>query len=278
MIRLVAYLLAMVIVLAACTPSAPSDQSIQTAIAQTEASQPKASETTTPTKTPEPSSTSTETRAPTTTFTPEPTSTPTSTPSPTPDLRVIDADPKDFLLERSDLPEEARYYLPNAGWISPHRNSEVVSGWGVDEGREYLEKTGRIDGWWVWYKRGTITVIAPEEIYDNIVIYQSIEGAQLVMTDYSNCQGRLADSDWTILETDLQIGDMTIVCTDKEMQSTGDNRVWIRIEFTYRNFYHAVVGWGWEKEVQLEYVANVARILLAKLEAAPLSDKVTFSP
>lgn len=264
------------LILVACSPS-PSNTSIETAIAQTEGARPKATDTMIPTNTPEPSPTNTEIPTLTPTFTPEPSSTPTTTPSPTPDLRVIDADPKNFLLERDDLPEDARYFLPNAGWISPHRNSEVVSGWGVDEGRDYLAKTGRVDGWVVSYKRGTITVIAPEEIYNNIVMYRSIEGAQLIMTEYSQCRGS-RDSDYTLLETDLQIGDMTNVCTDKEMQSTGDNRVWIRIEFSYRNYWNAIVGWGWEKEVQLEYVAEVARTLLEKLEAAPLSDEVTFTP
>jgi hypothetical protein len=189
---------------------------------------------------------------------------------------VIDADPKKFLLDLKDLPPEAKYYLPNSEWISPHRNSEIISGWGVEEGRTYLERTGRIDGWWVIYKRGTLTVTAPEEIYDNVVLYHTIEGAELIISEFSNCVDR--DSGYVLVESDVQIGDFTNVCTYKEMQSSGEYRIWYRIEFTYRNYYHAVAGWGWESEVKAEFVEKIARTLLAKLEAAPLSDKVTFTP
>ena len=180
------------------------------------------------------------------------------------------------MLKADDLPKDAKYYLPNSGWISPHRNSEVVSGWGVDEGREYLAATGRVDGWVVYYDRGTRTVIAPENMYNNVVLFRTSAGAQLLLTKYGNCVK--SDSKYTLIETDLKIGDLTNACILREMQSSGENRVNLIVEFSYRNFTHAVAGWGWEDEVELEYVASVARTLLAKLEAAPLSDQVTFEP
>ncbi len=85
-------------------------------------------------------------------------------------------------------------------------------------------------------------------------------------------------SDFRLVESDLLIGDATNVCSFREMQSSGEARVWYRIEFSYRNVYHAVNGWGWEKDVRPEFVENVARTLAARLEKLPLSDKVTFSP
>jgi hypothetical protein len=252
--------LIVLVFLSACAPSAPSQGDIQTAIAQTEQALPTLTPTFIPTNTPEP------------TFT----SVPTIAPSPTPDQRVIDGNPEDFLMQLEDLPKDAKYYLPNSTWISPLRNSEIVSGWGVDEGREYLEKTGRVDGWTVDYERGTKTVITPEEMYDNVVLYRTVDGAHLIITEYSNCSD--PKSDFTELEIDFKIGDMTKACISRQMQSSGDNRVWYLIEFTYRNFYHSVGGWGWENEVRPEYVQDIARTLLAKLEAAPLSNEVTFSP
>jgi hypothetical protein len=242
--------------------SAPSQDAIQTAIAQTEQALP----------------TQTSTFVPVSTNTPEPTFTtvPTVAPSPTPDLRVIDGNPEDFLLQREDLPKDAKYYLPGSDWISPHRNSEVVSGWGIDKGREYLEKTGRVDGWWVYYDRGTKTVIAPEEVYDNAILFRTAEGARRLISEYGNCSD--PESGFTKLDTDLKIGDMTAVCMKREMQSSGDNRAWYLIEFSYRNFGHTVMGWGWENEVRPEYLQAIAQTLLAKLEAAPLSNEVTFSP
>jgi hypothetical protein len=270
------FIILIVIFLVGCS-NTPSESAVQTAIALTQASNPTPTvtitETPIPTNTPLPTNTPT----PTNTQTPLPTDTPTNTPSPTPDLRVIDADPYTFLLKPEDLPADAQYYLPDSSWISPHRNYEVVGSWGVDEGRTYLEETGRVDGWWVYYNRGSTTVIAPQEISDNPVLFQTTAGAQLLVTKYGNCADYL-DDDFTPIESDLQIGDVTGVCIWRKMQSSGENRVQILIEFSYRNVTHAVSGWGWEKEVRLDYIAAVARTLLAKLEAMPLSDSVTFKP
>jgi hypothetical protein len=243
----------------ACAPSGPS---IATAIAQTAAARPTDIPLPTPTVPPAP------------TATPEPS--PTPLPSPTPDLRVIDTDPRNLLLIREDLPPEAKYFLPNSTWISPHRNSEVVSGWGVEEGRTYLEQTGRIDGWWVSFERGTSTVNSPEEIYDNVVLYRTAEGAMLVMEEFSSCKN--PDNEYSLVDPAPAIGDATNACVHKEMQSSGENRVTYRIEFVTRNVYHAVVGWGWEREVKGDYIADVARVLLAKVEQAPLASEVTFTP
>lgn len=275
-----------------CGSSTLDPGTVQTAIAQTVAANPTMTptlaptatetpvptptSTSTPTETPTPTSTATPTETPTPTLTVTPTETPTQTPSPTPDLRVIDANPQDFLLQRLDLPADAKYYLPNSSWMSPHRNSEVVSGHGVDEGREYLAATGRVDGWVVYYNRGTRTVIAPEEIFDNVVLFSTAKGAQLLMTKYSNCSE--VGTEYTKVDTDLKIGDMTNVCFRREMQSSGEYKVWYLLEFSYRNYSHTVGGYGFEKEVKIEYIAEIARTLLAKLEAAPLSEKVTFEP
>jgi hypothetical protein len=268
-----ALLLVLSWLLSACLSSKATldPNAVQTAIAQTAAANP--TETSPPpTETPEPTKTPTLTE----TATSIPTSTATETPSPTPDLRVIDADPYTFLLTKEDLPEDANYYLPNSSWISPHRNSEVVGGWGVEEGRLYLEETGRVDGWWVSYNRGSNTVIAPQEIYDNVVMYRTADGAQLTINEHSSCDD--PDTSYLELETDLVIGDITRVCIDRKMQSSGENREWYRIEFVYRNYFHGIEAWGWEKDIRPEYVEAVARTLLAKLEAAPLSDSVTFEP
>lgn len=210
------------------------------------------------------------------TFTPLSTATSTTAPSPTPDTRVINIDPYQFLLTRDMLPKEGKYYLPASDWISPHRNSEVVSGWGVEAGRTYLAKTGRVDGWFVYYERGTIKFLGPEEVYDNVVLYKTSEGAFLVMTEFSTCAK--GEAGFVLQETDLQIGDLTNVCILHEMQSSGVNREWYRIEFSYRNYYHTIEIYGWEYEIDPEFAKSVALSLLAELENAPLSSEVNFSP
>jgi hypothetical protein len=110
------------LIIAAVAGCNPSPSQVATAVAQTQAANP----------------TQTHTPVPTNTSTPTETPTPTATPSPTPDIRVIDVDPHEMLMTTSDLPTEARYYLPDYSWISPHRNSEVVSGWGVNEAGNIL--------------------------------------------------------------------------------------------------------------------------------------------
>ena len=218
----------------------------------------------------------TPTLIPTETATPIPTSTPTETPSPTPDLREIDADPYTFLLKAEDLREDAHYYLPGSDWISPHRNYEVVQGKSAEESRAYLDATGRVDGWWVYYYLGTKTVVAPEVIIDNPVLFRTAAGAHLLLTQYSNCTS--GEREYVPVQTDLQIGDLTNVCILREMQSSGEYKVMLVIEFSYRNVTHSVAGYGLEKEVKLEYITNVARSLLTKLEIIPLSESVTFEP
>ena len=98
----------------------------------------------------------------------------------------------------------------------------------------------------------------------------------MVLEEFSGCKD--TESGYSPIEVDFTLGDGTRACFDREMQSNGKYRVWYRLEFVYRNVYHAVVGWGWEDEVTIQYVKSVADTLLAKLERQPLSDEVTFAP
>ncbi len=249
------------LVLTAC---APSEAAIATAISLTQTSAP--TETTIPplpqTETPQP--TVTETEEPTATFTP------------TPDGRVYDVDPHNLLLEREDLPQDARYFLPASDWISPHRNSEIISGMGVEEGKQYLADTQRVDGWVVDFYIGTQTVIAPEIVSDNVILYQTRDGARILFEEYNNCTDE--ELGFTVVESDFQIGDASISCILREMQPSGEYRVQYLIIFTYYNIAHNIWGWGWENDVQPEYIEAIAETLFDKIQEYPLSDQVTFSP
>lgn len=262
----------LVLILAACQPAAPSEDQIQTAIAQTQAAAPTLSA---PTDTPKP----TETPAPTVTNTPFPTDTPTPTSTPTstetstatPDVRIINIESRAFLLEKDDLPVESQYYLPGSGWISPHHNTEILSARGEEEGRAYLEATKRIDGWWVYYKRGSQAVTAPEEIFHNIIQYETAQGAQLTITDY-NLTVRAAEDGWVVMDEEVTLGDLSFVIIDREVQPSGKALVWMALQTAYRNYLSVVQGYGWEDEVRLEYLIEIQKIVLEKLENAPLSD------
>jgi len=253
-------LFVLVLLIVACSPS---PEAIQEAIAQTQAAEVTNNNTPEPTFTftLEPTFTSTATN----TFTPTLTQTLTSTP----DTRVITIDSKELMLTKEDLPPEAKYYLPNSGWISPHHNSEIISGWGVEEGAKYLEETGRIDGWWVYYRRGTSTVRAPEQIYQNIIQYKTAEGAYFTFSNYSFDTN---NPDFSLFNTDVDVGDASTVYVWKEMQSNGENRIEYIIETQYRNYMSIIGGTGWEKEFDLDYVIRIAEIAMEKIKSAPLGN------
>lgn len=247
-----------------------SEGDVQTAIARTQGAKQMNTLTLTPSSTDTPVPTSTFTSTPSITPSPTITDTTTLTPTLTPDHRIIEIDPIKFLLKSDDLPKEAKYYLPDSSWISPHHNSEIISGWGTEKGREYLDRTGRVDGWWVYYKRGTQTVLSPEEIFHNIIMYKTAEGAKLTIKEYS----KALDSDYKLVDRELDFGDISQAMLLKEMQPNGKYRVWYRIETAYRNYVSIVVGFGWEEEVTYDYVENIARIVIDKLEVAPLSEPI----
>ena len=238
------------------TSCAPSPEAIRNAISQTEQAA------STSTSTPEPSST--------------PTLTPSRTPSPTPDLRVIDVDPEKLLLTRHDIPIDGQYYIPDSTWKTPHRNSEIISGWGAEEGQEYLEETERVDGWLQWLARGTSRVVAPEQIYHNVILYSSIEGARRASIDeYSICLDM--DEDLVVITSLSQIGEDSWVCKEQVMEASGP-RVTLVIEYRYRNVKHVIYIWGWAYEVTQSFLEEIAQNLIIRMDSLPLSENVTFSP
>jgi len=266
------FLLILTLSVYACT-SAPSQNAIETAIAQTQfaTSVYKSTFTSNITPTLVPSLTPTSTLQ--STDTPTPTESPTATPTftPTPDLRIITDTSDKFLLKASDLPSDARYYLPNSSWISPHHNYEIISDWGREGGLEYLEKSGRIDGWWVDYLRGARTVRAPEVVFHNIIQYKTTAGAQLTVLEFNYIASGVDTLEWEYVERDMGIGDVSLSIRSKEMQPNGKYRVWLRVEVAYRNYVSIVMGYGWEDEVSLDYIRNIALVALEKLKSAPLS-------
>ncbi len=222
---------------------APSEQAIQTALAKTQEAAP----------------TNTSTAVP-------PTKTPTATvtPSPTPDVRVITADPKEFLLDADDLPREGKYYLPNANWKTPHRNSEILNAWGAEKGGKYINETGRVDGWIVAYKRGSSKVPLPDEVYDNVVLYQTAKGAQYSITKYGDTN---LSPDFVEIQSPPAVGDLSRAFLLKK----GNTSEYLYY-FSYRNYLHVLDIYGLESEVNPKFVEQIAKKLLAKLEDAQLSN------
>jgi hypothetical protein len=222
--------------LAAC---APSPQVIQTAIAETVEANP------TSTLTPIP---------PTETPTKTPTETPTMTitPLPTLDIMLLILHLSEFLLEQSDFPFDAKFSsIVNS--IQPIPNEEVDG--------SYVEKTGRIDGWSVWYGRGYANGWR-ETISDNVSLYESTTGAQFAITNY-----KLKNYSEEI--NPPKIGDVTSAYYQRLPYSGGRSQGLYIIYFAYKNIVHKVEGFGYEDEIA-EFTRNIAQILLARLQESPL--------
>jgi hypothetical protein len=223
----------------------------------------------TPTLGPTLTLTITSTFPPSATQTPVLTPTATQTSTPTQDLRIVKTGPKDLMLSKEDLPSEAQYYLPNEDMISQLSNTEIISSWGVEEGELYLEETGRIDGWVVTYRRGTSAVGAPEELYQNIVQYETSEGANIAFTKYGFIT---LVTDFSLIDHDLIIGDDTSVYMRKTLETNNQYLVDYVVQSRYKNYYFILIGSGWENELDLDYVVRIAEIAMDKIKSAPLGN------
>jgi hypothetical protein len=194
---------------------------------------------------------------------------------------VYDINPRQLLMTKDDLLKDPnlkkdRYYLPNQLWIERLTNAKIVSQWTVDRGTKYLAATGRVEGWFVAYKRGTTAIVAPEEIGDNVVLFRSSTGALALLNTYSNCNS--LDTEFVPVESTFMVGDAAVVCQLKVMQSGGENRVTYVIEFVNRNVYHRIHAWGWEDQIRPDLIEKLAVILNENLKAVPLSSEVHYEP
>ena len=245
----------------ACMAPTPSPGDIQTAIEKTESSRPTSTNT--------PGSINTSTTEPTRTLepaftaSPSPTFQPTFTP--THDLRVIIGKPEDYILEKDDLPDD---FILSHGWSTPHNNSEILSARGVEEGKAYLEATGRIGGWIIYYDLVDSRAIAQEWIESYIVMYDSVDGPKIAKSP----EWDWLEEDQEIVDIDLDLGDWNRVTIIRERQPNGKYYVWYTIEFNYRNIWTEVMAGGMESHVRHDYVEDAATVVLAKLEAAPLGE------
>lgn len=242
----------LMLILGAC---APSQQAVQTAIAQTQLAA--------ATLTPSPTLTSTLTQ------TPVPTNTPTLTPSPTADLRIIDTDPQKLLLSQKDLPKEGLYFLP-AGWMSINTNEEVISNRGVEEGRKYVIDTQRVTGWWVNYARGTRAVKMPDEIIVGVFMFKTAEGARLANRKFNSVETSKNEK-WKYIDENCDIGEDCIIEALYVIDSGGQKNTYYSIGFTYKNLMGTIDGYAInEEDVPPDLIQSLAEKLFEKMKTAPL--------
>jgi len=188
-------------------------------------------------------------------------------------LRVVNGVPFDFQIKGSDLPAGSKFSIPNSEWSGRGSNSEVIGGWGVDEGREYLERSRRVDGWWTYLLRGSQTLTAPEQVGCNVVQYETTEGAQIALIEYSVLSNPNRAKGFKFIlanEEFLDLGEMSLAYYIDEMQSSGVMYTTYTIESTYYNYLVSCDGYGRKTEVKPEYVADLVNIVFEKMKLAGL--------
>lgn len=181
------------------------------------------------------------------------------------DMRILAGVPNDFILVIEDFPDD---YLLSPNRSTPIPNSDILGVRGQEERNAYLEATGRISGWLILHERNDPTKLAPEEIRSYVVMYETVEGAYLAVSP----QWVFPLEGFEEINLDIDLGDWARVMVSREMQGNGRARVWYQIEFIYRNMWASVMGWGWDSDVNHDYLENLARVMVSKMEAAPLAN------
>jgi hypothetical protein len=183
------------------------------------------------------------------------------TPTVSPKLLALKQHLSSFLILNSDLPSNGQYHLFRYNPFSiPNKNVSSA----------YVEETGRVDGWEIYYTKISGDASAPQEIRGKVVLYQTDRGAQTSMNKYSDA----LVTDFVYLEEiqSSEIGDETRAFRLQYQYGTkgGSDQVSYWIEFSYRNIVEVIQIDGAENEDQLELASSIARLVLARLQASPL--------
>ena len=234
--------------LAAC---GPSTQAVQTADAETRAAVP----------------TSTFTHVPPTTT---PTGGPTLSLAPTLDLLSLQNNLKEFLVLESDLPPLANYtpHFNLPALVSDESVSQTMGADGVD----FLQKTGRIDGWEidVIFDGDPSIGITPFILYNQAALYGTVEGAQLAVSKYSDLY--VTENGFTATNSPFTKGDVNLAFYlryQEPPENSGYSLKYI-ILFSYRNVVVTLQESGLERPIDPIFMADIAQRLLTRLQAYPL--------
>ena len=127
-----------------------------------------------------------------------------------------------------------------------------------------VEKTGRIEGWFSFYHRATIDLNGC-----NISRFQSAEGAQLYLAEYS---GFLDIPNSAVTDLELAQVDYGYIVDVlyKKFESDQSETHSRSIAFSYKNIVVLVFSEGLEDEIDLPVLDRLAKNILLKLINAPL--------
>lgn len=247
------------VIIISCTSAIPSEEIIQTAIAETQSNLPTIQPTKQiiPTQTPSPI--------------------PTSTPSPTSDLRIYFENPRKLLPSKNDLPEQGNYYL-EYGLEDWNSNTEILNIRGVEKGREYIINTGRITSWWNYFIRGNDTVNLPKELGFGVAQFHTEDGAILAHEKYNEIDSlNNKKYSYQVLPISLDYSNHAKYFS----RINNSNKVYEEnIEFVIRNYWINISACCRKENIQKEELIEFGRIIVNKIEQLELSnpEDITFAP
>jgi hypothetical protein len=184
------------------------------------------------------------------------------------DVEAIIGNLGDFVLRPSDMVHA--YYIPEEG--EQHLATvRLIQNMGEIEAKTYVKETGRIDGWWTELHRTNKEDFVPSTFESSIEFYESAEGAQAAMTPtyYSLYQDETRE--YIPVDGGCDLGDnCKFFYSEKENPTTEIITAQYNIAFTYRNSFVWVMARGLTLDMEADYVLDVAKVMLAKLEKAPV--------
>lgn len=175
---------------------------------------------------------------------------------------LIHTDPHDFLLKESDLSGLGSYSIPSHESYAIS-NDMILYLLGDPGGAERLSITGRVNGWRAHYVADGAG--GPRHITEIVTQYGSARGARKNLDRY--LLAVVDPANWKPLDTTLNLGDAEVVEMRRETYASGETRVSLAVNFTYRNIGVRLEGVGAEGEVRLEDLNALARVVLARLGA-----------
>jgi|WetSurMetagenome_2_1015567.scaffolds.fasta_scaffold189248_1 hypothetical protein len=271
----------LMIIVSSC---APSPGVVATAMAQTEVSL----SFTTPQL---PTATITSTSEPPT-YTPTEIQKPVPTITNTPDFQVIKSDPKIYLCDTQDFPNEGNYYIPAPKAIFTYRDSngkeqtfyqEYINHFSNDIltiaqqsnsshiVQSYMADTGRVDGWSIEYKKGNTSFAGPYTVLCDVESFKTSEGAFLAVQKYNQAEtSELVGWEYDeVQHPSLGSADVFLKNEDLKKKDLANH---VAIQFSYRNYLVTISAQDkTQKEITFDILYQVGLKILKKLENAPLN-------
>jgi hypothetical protein len=170
---------------------------------------------------------------------------------------------RQYVLRPEDLAFD--YYIGKGG-ESPLSNKEMILTYGEARGKQYIQETGRVDGWQITMLKNHELDIAPSKFKSSIDLFQTAEGAQLAFSPewFWVYTAENTPDEW--LDASCNIGTDCIFFMYEDYNAvSGLTTLRYDVAFLYQNVIVWVSGSGIDYEINQADVLNAAQAVFDKL-------------